>query len=63
MSKVEAILYEIKQLSKAEQSQLEKALRENWKVGSWKSKRGVARGVWEKDAQDYINDLREDERS
>ncbi|MFQ5709946.1 MAG: hypothetical protein ACE5HO_21020 [bacterium] len=68
MPKVEELLNEIKSLKTKDKQKIYQTLREdliNKKVNSidLSKYRGVARNVWDKDAQHYIAELRGDDRN
>lgn len=67
MPKVEELLNEIKSLKTKDKRKIYRKLREdliNEKVNSidLSKYRGVAKDVWDKDAQEYIAELRGDDR-
>lgn len=67
MTKVQAILSEINQLDKQDIELILKTLiarleEPDRKVERLKKYRGVGKGIWAKDAQDYINQLRREDR-
>ncbi len=67
MSKTEQILIEINKLNSDEldivYQELVKRIKKSEKLrATFEKVRGIGKGVWDMDAQEYINELRKDDR-
>lgn len=67
MSRVEAILQEIEQLSEEELAKLHEKIVQRLEQmqhtqGLVSKYRGIGQGVWQEDAQEYVNKLRAEDR-